>query len=129
MQPPKNTKEVKRLVGRVAVLNRFISWVIDKCFPIFPLLKKAFSWDEKCDKAFQDLKAHLDRLLLINQLKKCEVLYIYLSVSRMAVSSILVREEDGMQMPVYYTSQAFRGAEERYPKAEKIAFTLVITTR
>lgn len=32
-------------------------------------------------------------------------------------------------MPVYYTSRAFRGADERYPKAEKMDFSLVVMAR
>lgn len=34
-----------------------------------------------------------------------------------------------MQAPVYYTNRALRGAEERYPRAEKIALALVATAR
>jgi hypothetical protein len=47
----------------------------------------------------------------------------------MAVSSVLVREELGTQMPVYFTSKAFHGAEERYPRIEKLAFALVVSAR
>lgn len=57
------------------------------------------------------------------------MLYVYKSVSRMMVSSVLIREEGRVKMPVYYTSRAFKGAEERYPKAEKILFALVVTAR
>lgn len=32
-------------------------------------------------------------------------------------------------MPVYYTSRTFRGAEERYMKAEKMEFALVVMAR
>ena len=32
-------------------------------------------------------------------------------------------------MPVYYTSQAFQGAEACYPKMEKIAFALLVASR
>lgn len=42
------------------------------------------------------------------------------------MSSVLIREESGIQVLVYYTSWAFRGTEERYPRAEKIALALVI---
>ena len=45
------------------------------------------------------------------------------------VSAALVREEDKVQKPVYYASQAFRGAEERYPPMEKLAFALVTVAR
>uniref|UniRef100_A0A2N9EW67 Integrase catalytic domain-containing protein n=1 Tax=Fagus sylvatica TaxID=28930 RepID=A0A2N9EW67_FAGSY len=43
--------------------------------------------------------------------------------------STLLREEEGQQLPVYYTSRALRGAEERYPPMEKLAFALVTAAR
>lgn len=92
------------------------------------MLKKAFYWDEECNKAFQELKDHLCHLSLINLLKQGEVFYVHLSVSGTAVSSVLIREEGRVQTPVYYTCRAFRGAKERYPRAEKMAFALVVTT-
>ena len=52
-----------------------------------------------------------------------------MAVSQVAVSAALVREEDGSQKPVYFTSLVFQGAEERYPKMEKLAFTLVTAAR
>ena len=45
------------------------------------------------------------------------------------MSAILVREEDRVQKPVYYISRALRGAEERYPSMEKLAFALVTAAR
>ena len=48
MQPPKTTKEVQRLTGRVAALNRFMSQSTDKCLPFFRTLKKAFVWTDEC---------------------------------------------------------------------------------
>ena len=35
----RNIKEVQRLIGRVAALNRFISRATDKCLPFFKTLK------------------------------------------------------------------------------------------
>ena len=34
-----------------------------------------------------------------------------------------------MQLPVYYVSQAFQGAEPKYLRIEKIAFALIVTSR
>ena len=48
-----------------------------------------------------------------------------MAISQAAVSVALVRKEDGSQRLVYFTSRAFRGAEERYPQIEKLAFALV----
>ena len=52
-----------------------------------------------------------------------------MAVSPTAVSSALIREEERRQLPVYYTSKALRGAEERYPPMEKLAFALVTAAR
>jgi hypothetical protein len=45
MQPPRTTKQLQQLTGRIAALNRFISRSTDKCLPFFKILKKAFVWD------------------------------------------------------------------------------------
>ena len=52
-----------------------------------------------------------------------------MAVSSIAVSAALIREEDNAQKPIYYASQALRGAEERYQPMEKLAFALVTAAR
>ena len=58
-----------------------------------------------------------------------EELFLYLAVTSHAVSSALIRKEGRIQKPVYYTSKALRGAEERYPPMEKLAFALITASR
>ena len=45
------------------------------------------------------------------------------------MSAALIREEAKKQLPVYYVSQAFQGAESSYPRIEKIAFALIVASR
>ncbi|KAL0434388.1 UNVERIFIED_CONTAM: hypothetical protein Slati_2773100 [Sesamum latifolium] len=47
----------------------------------------------------------------------------------MAVGSVLIREEDGKQLPIYYMSKVLNGAEGRYTPIEKMALALVVTAR
>ena len=49
---PKIVKEVQRLIGWVAALNRFFSKATDKCLPFFKTLKQAFHWTDECEAAF-----------------------------------------------------------------------------
>ncbi|XP_027161349.1 uncharacterized protein LOC113762211 [Coffea eugenioides] len=58
MSPPRNLREVQRLNGRLAALNRFLSQSAEKALPFFKLLKKAdqFAWTEECQAAFDKLK-------------------------------------------------------------------------
>ena len=58
-----------------------------------------------------------------------EKLHLYLAVSNTVVSSTLIKKEEDVQRLVYYTSQAFLGAEANYPRLEKIAFALVVASR
>ena len=43
MTSPRTVKEVQKLTGRIAALNRFVSKTIDKCLPFFKTLKQAFA--------------------------------------------------------------------------------------
>uniref|UniRef100_A0A2N9HYA4 Reverse transcriptase/retrotransposon-derived protein RNase H-like domain-containing protein n=1 Tax=Fagus sylvatica TaxID=28930 RepID=A0A2N9HYA4_FAGSY len=129
MTPPRTIKEVQSLTGRVAALNRFVSRAIDKCLPFFKTLRKAFIWTDECQKSFEELKMYLTSPPLLSPSQRDETLFLYLAVSPTAVSSALIREEGNTQLPVYYTSKAFQGAEERYPAMEKLALALVIAAR
>ena len=125
LEPPRTVKEVQNLNGKIAALNRFVSKATDKCLPFFCTLRKLFEWTDECQKAFEDLKKYLSSPPLLSPSKPGEELYFYIAVSQAAVSTALVREGEGSQRPVYFISRAFRGAEERYPQMEKLAFTLV----
>ena len=52
MTSPKIVKEVQKLTGRIAALNRFVSRAIDKCLPFFKTLKQAFAWTDECETTF-----------------------------------------------------------------------------
>ena len=72
---------------------------------------------------------YLTSPLLLSLSKQGEPLSLYLVVSPTVVSSALIKEEDSVQLLVYYTSKAFQGAEERYPAMEKLALALVVAAR
>ena len=56
--------------------------------------------------AFDNLKAYLSSPPLLSPSKLGEELYLYLAVLQAVVSVALVKEEDGSQRPVYFTSRA-----------------------
>ena len=129
MASPKTVKEVQKLIGSIAALNRFVSRVMEKCLPFFKTLKRTFAWTDECEAAFQELKRYLSNPPLLSLSKEGESLQLYLAVSATAVSAALIREEGKKQLPVYYISQAFQRAEFGYPRIEKIAFTLIMASR
>ncbi|XP_018453727.2 uncharacterized protein LOC108824849 [Raphanus sativus] len=104
---PKNSREVQRLTGRIAALNRFISRSTDKCLPFFELLRgnKRFIWDDKCEEAFGQLKQYLTTPPVLSKPEAGDILTLYIAVTPIAVSSVLIREDRGEQKPIFYTSK------------------------
>ena len=128
MPSPSGIKEVRRLIGRIAALSRFISRASDKCQPFFQVLKKAFQWDAKCEEAFTALKTYLSSPPILVSPIEGELLTLYLAVSDFLTSAVLVRDKERVQQ-VYYCSRALRGAEERYSRMENLIMALVTAAR
>ncbi|XP_075486246.1 uncharacterized protein LOC142525845 [Primulina tabacum] len=115
MPSPQSVRDVQKLTGRIAALSSFISRSAHRSYPFF--------------QAFQDLKKHLAELPILAKPEPGEKLWVYLSATEFAVSSVLVREEGANQKPIYYVSHALRGAELKYSELERIALALVMTAR
>jgi hypothetical protein len=58
---PRMIKDVQKLTGYMAALNRFISRLGERGLPFFKLLKlnDKFKWTEEANEMLQDLKQHL----------------------------------------------------------------------
>ncbi|KAK1550949.1 hypothetical protein Q3G72_027475 [Acer saccharum] len=131
IESPRCIKDMQKLTGRVAALNRFISKSSERCLPFFNTLRKnkAFEWNDDCERALQDLKTYLNSPSLLLKPKDNETLFVYLAISDIAVSAVLVRKEENNQHPVYYVSKTLLDAETRYSRLEKLALALVVATR
>jgi hypothetical protein len=92
-------------------------------------LRKAFEWTDECDEVFSNLKTYLTSPPLLSRTIPGEVLYLYLVVTPTAISAALIREDEGVQKPMYFVSKALHDAEGRYPQIEKLAFVLIMASR
>ena len=54
---------------------------------------------------------------------------MYLAVPEHAVSSVLLKNQEGVQRPIYYISKTLVNAETWYLPLEKLALALVHATR
>ena len=131
MKSPTKIKELKSLTGKAAALSRFISKSTDKCVPFFNLLRgnKKFEWNPECEQAFQALKAHLSQPHVLSKPIDQETLYLYLAVTDVAASAVLVRLESAVQKVVYYVSKRLVDAESRYLAIEKLTYCLVLASQ
>ncbi|KAK2997300.1 hypothetical protein RJ639_026298 [Escallonia herrerae] len=64
-------------------------------------------------KLFEELKHYLSSLPLLTKPVTSEDLFLYLSISEVAVSMVLIREEEGKQRPIYYISKVISARKLR----------------
>lgn len=86
-------------------------------------------WITECEEAFEQLKGYLARAPLLLTPREGDELYMYLAITKWATNLVMVREYEGKQHPVYYTSKALVDAETKYPMMEKWALALVTAAR
>jgi hypothetical protein len=94
MQPPSSRKEVQRLTGRIASLDRFISKAAERSLPFFKVLRanSTFQWGPEQQQAFDDLKKYLeDSAVMTKPSPKAELL-LYIAATDSAVSAVLMEE-------------------------------------
>ena len=92
MVEPSTKKEVQKLTGRIAALNRFISKSAERSLPFFKALRgeDKVEWGLEQSKAFQQLKSYIASKLLVIVLDPEAPLLLYVAVSDHAVSGVLV---------------------------------------
>ncbi|XP_030923438.1 uncharacterized protein LOC115950369 [Quercus lobata] len=123
LQPSWNPKEVQKLIGMIAVLNRFISHSADRCRPFFLLLHKwkGFEWTEECALAFQQLKEYLARPPIMSNPDADEVLFTYIAVASHA-------EAEARYLPLEKAILAIIQATRKLPHYFQ-AHTVVVLTQ
>jgi hypothetical protein len=135
MMPPQSTRDVQRLTGRLAALNKFISKSAERSLPFLKTLRgtKDFAWGPEQAAAFASLNQHLSELATLTSPDPSLSLLLYVAASPHAVSVALVQEQDREgttpQCPVYYVSEVLTTSKCNMTKLEKIAYAVVMASR
>jgi hypothetical protein len=122
MGPPRRVKDVQKLTGCMAALNRFISRLSENGLPFFKLLKITgkLEWTEEAKDAFEKLKAYLTSSPILIPPKKHEAMMLYIAATNMVVSTAIVveREEEEhvykVQRLIYYIIEVLSDSKIRY---------------
>ncbi|GKA64427.1 reverse transcriptase domain-containing protein [Tanacetum coccineum] len=126
---PKCLKDVQKLNGKLASLNRFLAKSAEKSLPFFKTLKKCtkksdFHWTTEAEEAFKQMKQLIAELHMLKKPMEKEELIAYLVAAKETVSAVLMTEREAKQMPIYFVSRALRGPELNYTSMEKLVLAL-----
>jgi hypothetical protein len=135
MTPPQSARDVQRLTGGLAALNRFISKSTERSLPFLKTLRgaKDFAWGPEQAAAFASLKQYLSELAILTSPDPSLPLLLYVAASPHAVSAALVQEQSRKgtirQCPVYYVSKVLTTSKCNMTELEKIAYAVVMALR
>nr|GEV61829.1 reverse transcriptase domain-containing protein [Tanacetum cinerariifolium] len=127
-------KDVQKLNGKLASLNRFQSKSAEKPPPFFKTLKKCtkksdFQWTTEAETAFKQMKKSIAELPMLTAPKEKEELIIYLATAKEAVGAVLMTKRNDKQMAIYFVSRALQGTEINYTPMEKLVLALVSASK
>jgi hypothetical protein len=132
MKAPMCIKDVQKLTGCMAALNRFISKLGERGLPFFKLLKhqEKFVWTPEADQALAQLKDFLSKPPVLTAPRKGEQLLLYLAATTHVVSTAIIveRQEDGHAYPVYFVSEVLSQSKARYQPVQKHLYAVLITS-
>jgi hypothetical protein len=137
MKAPTCIKDVQKLTGCRAALNKFISKLGERGLPFFKLLKHQdmFAWTPEADQVLAQLKDFLSKPPVLTAPHKNEQLLLYLAATTHVVSTAIIveRQEDGhaypVQRPVYFVSEVLSELKARYQPVQKLLYAVLITLR
>ena len=94
MYPPATIKDVQKLTGCMAALNRFLSRLGERRLPFFKLLKRQdkFEWTTEAVETLENLKHHLQSSPILTAPLPGEELLLYIAATTHVVSTAIVVE-------------------------------------
>ena len=109
MDAPTTIKDIQKLTGCMAALNRFLSRLGERGLPYFKLLKRQerFEWTIEAVEALKNLKHHLQSPPTLTAPLPGEELLLYIAATTHVFSMAIVVERPeeghayGVQRPVY----------------------------
>lgn len=123
---PTNVTEVRRFLGMVNQLAKFIPNISEITAPIRLLLGKstAWCWESQQEKSFQDLKRILLSAEVLCHYDRDHPTRVATDASQHGLGGVLLQEKQGIWRPVAYASRSLTPAESRYAAVEKEALAV-----
>ncbi|XP_060216627.1 uncharacterized protein LOC132644089 [Lycium barbarum] len=127
LPPPISVKGVRSFLGHAGFYRRFIKDFSMIANPMCKLLEKEakFVFDDKCQKAFEELKERLTTAPIIIAPDWSLPFELMCDASGFAIGAVLGQRHNKIMHPIYYASRTLNAAQMNYTVTEQELLAIV----